>query len=164
MRQYLEEMNSANYISPRPEKPVRGVHTTLPRKMLEVSSEQTSGPHTYFVAPLHAHRARQILGTEALLAPEQGLILEQRPSKARELARNHMSFYLALPNYVNDLRELGFTDNDLQGGRSDRLVDAIVAWGDSDEIRKRIQDHFDAGAGHVAVQQIVPRVSLALIR
>lgn len=154
MRQYLIDMDNASYISPKPAKQVPRMLAALREKMLKLAGEETAGAHTYFITPLHTQRSRQILGKKALLAPEQAFIIEKNPGKARELARIHMSFYLELPNYVNNLLELGFTDEDIQGGGSDRLVDAIVAWGDVDTIRRRILEHLDAGADHVAIQPL----------
>ena len=93
------------------------------------------------------------LGPDRLLAPEQMVILETDAAKAREIARTTLAIYVpTLPNYTNNLRRLGFTDDDVAAPLSDRLVDAIVAWGDADAIRTRVQAHHDAGADHVCVQ------------
>jgi len=92
------------------------------------------------------------MGQGPLLAPEQAVVLETNASTAREIARAHMITYLALPNYVNNLKRLGFTDDDVANGGSDRLVDAIVAWGDIDAIVRRVKAHHDAGADHVCLQ------------
>jgi probable F420-dependent oxidoreductase len=78
--------------------------------------------------------------------------VERDPSRARALGRAHLSFYFSLPNYVNNLRRLGFGDEDFADGGSDRLVDALVAWGDEDSIRERIHLHRAAGADHVCIQ------------
>ena len=99
-------------------------------------------------------RARQTLGQGPLLAPEQGFTLEHDPEKARAIARAHISYYLELPNYVNNWREDGFTDDDFADGGSDRLVDALVAHGDVDAVKTRIQQHIDAGADHVCIQPV----------
>jgi probable F420-dependent oxidoreductase len=104
------------------------------------------------VPPEHTARAREILGEGPILAPEQKVLLETDPSRAREIARANMKTYLGLPNYRNSLRWLGFEDGDLADGGSDRLVDAIVAWGDERAIAERIQAHHDAGADHVCIQ------------
>lgn len=87
-----------------------------------------------------------------LLAPEQKVVLSTDPSAARELARKTLRIYLQLPNYVNNLRRLGFGDDDLAGPGSDRLVDSLVVWGDEEAIRRRVTDHLDAGADHVCIQ------------
>jgi probable F420-dependent oxidoreductase len=93
------------------------------------------------------------MGPDALLAPEQMVVLETDPGRAREIARGAMRAYVpGLPNYTNNLRRLGFTDDDFAGDLSDRVVDAVVAWGDVDALRARVQAHLDAGADHVAVQ------------
>lgn len=162
MRHYLRDMDTATYISARPAEPVQRVLAALRQKMLQMAREHSAGAHTYFVTPAHTQRARQILGPRALLAPEQAFILEKDPTKAREIARNHMAFYLGLPNYLENLRELGFTDEDFTEGGSDRLVDSIVVWGNIENIKRRIQEHFDAGADHVAVQPLAPPRDLGL--
>lgn len=122
-------------------------------KMLELSAELTAGAHPYLVSPEHTATARKTLGPDALLAPEQGVILEADPVRARELARQALATYLKLPNYVNSWRRLGFTEEDV-AGPSDRLVDALFAWGDVGAIRQRVQAHFDAGADHVCLQVV----------
>ncbi len=125
----------------------------LAPKMLELSRSRTAGTHPYLVPPEHSAWARGHLGPDALLAPEQGIILETDPAKARAIARGNLETYLALPNYVNNWRRLGFSDEDF-AGPSDRLVDALFAWGSLDAIRARIDAHFAAGADHVALQVI----------
>lgn len=120
--------------------------------MLRLAAERSLGSHPYFVPPEHTVVARQILGTGPWLCPEQAVVLETDRDTARQIARAHMATYLALPNYVNNLKRLGFTDDDVSNGGSDRLVDAIVAWGDVDAIAKRVRAHHDAGADHVCIQ------------
>jgi probable F420-dependent oxidoreductase len=120
--------------------------------MLGLAAERTQGAHTYFVPPEHTAQAREVLGRDCWLIPEQAVVLETEPERAREVARRHTSAYLALPNYTNNLRRLGFTDDDLSGAGSDRLVDAIVAWGDVEAVTRRVHEHHDAGADHVCVQ------------
>ncbi|UNO39783.1 LLM class F420-dependent oxidoreductase [Streptomyces sp. MST-110588] len=155
MRTYLDSMDAAGYEGPAAARPPARVLAALGPKMLELSATRATGAHTYFVTPEHTERAREILGAGPLLAPEQAVLLESDPTTARTLIReHHLGFYLALPNYVNSLRRLGFGDEDFAGGGSDRLVDAIVVWGDVDTVRRRIQEHHDAGADHVAVQPI----------
>ncbi|MEZ5569762.1 MAG: hypothetical protein R3E54_15720 [Halioglobus sp.] len=102
--------------------------------------------------PEHTAKAREILGKDAWLCPEQMVLLETDADKARQIARQHMATYIDLPNYRNNLKELNFTDQDFENGGSDKLVDAIVAWGDEDAIRSRIKAHWDAGADHVCIQ------------
>ena len=100
--------------------------------------------------------ARRTMGANALLAPEQAVVLEKDPTVARTVARAHMSIYLGLPNYVNNLKRLGFRDEDIADGGSDRLVDAIVAWGGIEAIVARVKAHHDAGADHVCIQVLDP--------
>ena len=121
--------------------------------MLQLAAERTAGAHTYFVPVEHTARAREILGPDPLLAPEQAAVLETDPSAARGLAREHASYYLQLPNYVNNLRRLGWDEEDL-AGLSDRLIDAVVAWGDVKAVAGRVRAHRDAGADHVALQVV----------
>ena len=121
--------------------------------MLRLAAKHAGGAHPYFVPPEHTARARNILGSDRLLVVEQAVVLAETDSaKAREIARAHTSRYLTLPNYVNNLRRLGFVDEDLVGTGSDRLVDAIVAWGDMNAVMDRVHAHQSAGADHVCVQ------------
>jgi probable F420-dependent oxidoreductase len=120
--------------------------------MLELARERSAGAHPYFVPPSHTARAREILGARPLLAPEQVVVLETDPTRAREIGRRHMASYLRLPNYVNNLRALGYDDPDFADGGSERLVDAIVAWGSEEAIAGRVREHLEAGADHVAIQ------------
>jgi probable F420-dependent oxidoreductase len=119
--------------------------------MLALAAERTRGAHPYYVPPEHTAFAREVMGPDALLAPEQKVVLETDPTTAREIARANISGYLRLPNYVNNLLRLGYTTDDVEQC-TDRLVDAIVAWGDLDAIRARVQAHHDAGADHVCLQ------------
>ncbi|KUL37111.1 F420-dependent oxidoreductase [Streptomyces sp. NRRL F-4489] len=162
MRSYLAAMDEAAYEGPAPTPPAR-VLAALGPKMLELAAERAAGVHPYFVTPEHTARARAALGATPVLAPEQAVLLETDPATARALIReHHLGSYLALPNYVNSLRRLGFEDGDFTGGGSDRLVDAIVAWGDVDAIRRRVREHHDAGADHVALQPIAAGGDLGL--
>jgi probable F420-dependent oxidoreductase len=130
--------------------------------MLALARDRTAGAHPYFVPPSHTARARAILGPVPLLAPEQVIVLEVDATRAREVGRRHMAVYLGLPNYVNNLRTLGYDDADFADGGSDRLVDAIVAWGDEEAIAGRVREHLDAGADHVAVQAYSESAAAAL--
>lgn len=152
MRTYLEAIAAGTYHAPAPAEPSPVVIAALGPKMLELARERTAGAHPYFVPPEHTARARAALGPDRLLAPEQVVVLERDPARARELGRRHMALYLMLPNYVNNLHALGYTEQDVSGGGSDRLVDAIVAWGEADRIAERVREHLAAGADHVAVQ------------
>lgn len=156
MRAYLEAMEKALYMAAKPSEDVPIVLAALRPKMLALSAEKAQGAHPYFVPPEHTARAREILGKDAILAPEQKVLLCTDATKARAVARAAMKIYAGLPNYQNNLKWLGYDDADFAGGCSDRLVDAIVAWGDEAAIRKRIQAHFDAGADHVCIQPLHP--------
>jgi probable F420-dependent oxidoreductase len=164
MREYLERMDTAMYVAAEPTDPPRRVLAALGPRMLALAAERADGAHPYNVPPEHTARAREILGPEKLLAPEQAVLLETDPVEARRIARGHMAIYLDLPNYMNNLRRFGITDDDIADGGSDRLVDTLVAWGDVDAARARVQAHLDAGADHVAVQVLTPeRGTLSLV-
>ena len=154
MREYLDGIDAAPYTAERPTTPVRYVLAALRPKMLELSGERTDGAHPYFVTPEHTARAREILGAGPLLCPEQAVLLETDPARAREIGRRYTATYLAQPNYVNNIKTLGFDESDLADGGSDAFVDALVAWGDVDTVAARVQAHLDAGADHVAVQAL----------
>ena len=122
-------------------------------KMLELARTRTAGAHPYLVTPEHTANAREALGPDALLAPEQGVVLETDPDTARTLARGLLEHSAHLPNYVSSWKRLGFTDEDIST-MSDRLVDALVVWGDVDQIAARVAEHRAAGADHVCLQVI----------
>jgi probable F420-dependent oxidoreductase len=157
MRSYLASMAASVHLSPEPVVPAPVVLAALRPRMLELARESASGAHPYFVPVEHTRRARALLGPERLLIPELAVVLEPDPAAARRLARVHTgSFYLSAPNYVENLRWLGFGDDDLAGDGSDDLVDAVVAWGDADAIVVRIREHLDAGADQVCLQPVTP--------
>jgi probable F420-dependent oxidoreductase len=116
----------------------------------------------YLVTAEHTARAREILGEGPLLAPELKVVLEPDPARARAIARETLAMYLALPNYTNNFLRLGFTEDDVTDGGSDRLVDAVFAWGDEAAVRDRIDTFHQAGADHVALQVVTggPREKL----
>jgi probable F420-dependent oxidoreductase len=130
------------------------VLAALGPKMLELARTRTAGCHPYNVTVDHTAAARKALGPEALVLPEQAVALTTDATTARALGRKHLEMYLMLPNYTNNLLRLGFTEEDLSAGGSDRLVDALVAWGDVDTIVARVQEHRDAGADHVCIQAL----------
>jgi probable F420-dependent oxidoreductase len=152
MRAYLRAMAEAPYASVPPSVAPKTLLAALGPKMLELSAQMADGAHPYNVTPEHTAQARAILGAGKLLCVEQAAILETDPTKARATARRFLSMYLGLPNYVDNWRRLGFTDTDLAAGGSDRLIDAVVVWGDERAIRGRIEEHWQAGADHVCVQ------------
>ena len=156
MERYLDALDQAPFIACPPGAPPRRVVAALAPKMLDLAARRTWGSHTYFVPPEHTAHARALLGPDAFLAPEQAVLLERDAATARAVARGHMAMYLTLPNYVNNLKRLGFTDDDVANGGSDRLVDAIVAWGDLDAVAARVRAHHDAGADHVCLQALDP--------
>ena len=151
MSSYLDAMDKAPYGSVAPAKTYR-VLAALGPKMLELAARRSDGAHTYNVTPEHTKSARQILGKDPLLCVEQAAVLESDPVKARKIARAFLALYLTLPNYTNNFLRFGFTEEDCKGEGSDRLIDAIVAWGDVDAIRSRIHAHLAAGADHVCIQ------------
>jgi probable F420-dependent oxidoreductase len=161
MRTYLDAMDETSYLAPLTEEPPR-VLAALRRGMLTLSATHTQGAHTYFVPPEHTARARETLGPGPVLAVEQAVVIGTDPVQAREIARAYAEMYLKLPNYVNNLRELGFSDGDVQGGGSDALIDAVIAWGNPDSVAERVRAHFEAGADHVCVQPLPASLDLQL--
>jgi probable F420-dependent oxidoreductase len=159
MEAYLDAMDAAAFVSPLPSEsaataPVQRVLAALRPRMLRLSAERADGAHPYLTTPEATARARGIVGPAGLLLPEQAFLLETDPSLARRLARSYLAWYLGVENYRQSLLWQGFGEEDLAGGGSDRLVDSIVAWGDEEAVRARVQEHFDAGATHVSVQAI----------
>ena len=122
-------------------------------KVLELAAARTLGAHPYLTPPAHTHFARGVLGPDALLAPEQKVVLETDPQRARAIGRPVVDHpYLHLRNYVTNLHRSGYTDADIGDGGSDVLIDDLVAHGDADAIAARLRAHIDAGANHVAIQ------------
>ena len=122
------------------------------RRCCSLSGERADGAHPYNVNPEHTAQAREILGPDRYLCPEQAVVLETDPDKAREIGRAFLALYLTLPNYTNNFLRLGFDESDFKDGGSNRLIDAIIAWGDLDAIRNRVRAHRSAGADHVCIQ------------
>jgi probable F420-dependent oxidoreductase len=144
--------------------PVSGrVLAALGPKVLRLARDRTAGAHPYFTTPEHTVRAREIVGPDKLLVPEQKVVLTTDPEEGRGLARTTLAMYLQLENYTNNWLRLGFTDADLSDGGSDRLVDALVAWGDEETIQARVTAHLDAGADQVALQ-VLNEDKLAVLR
>jgi probable F420-dependent oxidoreductase len=148
MREYLDGIDA----SPTPVPSDERVLAALGPKMLELAKARAAGTHPYLVLPEHTAAARAALGDGPLVAPEQGVVLDTNPQTARATARKHLATYLNLPNYTNNWLRLDFTEDDLADGGSDRLVDALVVWGDEQAIADRVQAHRDAGADHVCIQ------------
>ncbi len=148
MAGYLDGLDAA----PTPLAETDRVIAALGPKMLELARARTAGTHPYLVTPDLTRNARAGVGPDRLVACEQGVVLETDASTAREIARLHLKTYLELPNYSNNWKRQGFTDDDLSDGGSDRLVDSLVVWGDETTIAARLQEHRDAGADHVCIQ------------
>lgn len=148
MLAYLDALDAAPHPVPKEER----VIAALGPRMLGIARDRSAGSHPYLVTPEHTRTARAALGPDALLAPEQAAVLETDPAKARSIARNHLAMYLQAPNYVNNWRRLGFGDEDFTQGGSDRLIDALVVWGDIPTIAERVTEHLRAGADHVCMQ------------
>ena len=152
MAEYLDKMDKALFMARGPEADPGRILAALGPKMLELSATRANGSHPYFTTPDHTQIARDVMGADALLAPEQMVVLETDPTEARRIARAGMKIYLGLPNYYNNLARIGFDESDWTNGGSDRLVDAIVAWGTEEQIAARVAQHHAAGADHVCVQ------------
>jgi probable F420-dependent oxidoreductase len=152
MREYLPKIKSALYRAPMPKEPVPIVIAALHPKMLQLSATEADGTHTYFVPPEHTVKARAAIGPKPWICAAQAIILETDAAKARAAARTYMKTYVPrLPNYTNNLKALGWKDEEFANGCSDKLVDAIVAWGTEDQIRARIDAHLKGGATHVCI-------------
>jgi probable F420-dependent oxidoreductase len=152
MRTYLDAMAAAQYAAPEPDPPVPLVLAALGPRMLELAAERADGAHPYFVPVEHTPIARQHLGAEPFLGVEMTAVLTSDRERGLRIGRAFAKNYLALPNYANNLRRLGWSDEDVAGEGSERLVDGVIAIGDVDTIVRRIRDHLDAGADHVCVQ------------
>jgi probable F420-dependent oxidoreductase len=148
MATYLDGLDAA----PTPLAREDRVIAALGPKMLELARTRTAGTHPYLVAPELTRAAREGIGPDGLVASELGVVLESDAAAAREVARLHLKTYLGLPNYANNWKRNGFTDDDIANGGSDRLVDALVAWGDEAAVASRVREHRDAGADHVCIQ------------
>ena len=148
MIEYLDATDAAVPTIP----PERRMLAALGPKMLELARDRAGGAHPYLVSPEHTAIAREALGPDRILAPEQTVLLESDPARARELAHAFVADYLRMPNYTNNLLRLGFGEDEIQGSGSERLIDAVVAWGDEQAIADRVQAHLDAGADHVCIQ------------
>ncbi|MGH9016399.1 MAG: TIGR03620 family F420-dependent LLM class oxidoreductase [Acidimicrobiales bacterium] len=146
---YLDALDSAGVVAAD-----RRVLAALGPRMLRLAADRALGAHPYFVPVEHTARARETLGAGALLAPEVTVVLERDPATARHLARTFTTGYLTLPNYSDNLRTLGYSDDDVAGGGSDRLVDAVVCWGDVDTVAAQVRRHLEAGADHVCLQVV----------
>ncbi|HUA34983.1 MAG TPA: TIGR03620 family F420-dependent LLM class oxidoreductase [Candidatus Binataceae bacterium] len=161
MKEYLPKLKGALYTvpqayqAPKAKDPVPLVIAALHPKMLALAAAETQGTHTYFVPPEHTAKVREQIGPKPWICAAQAVILETDAAKARAAARTYMKTYVPrLPNYTNNLKNLGWADSEFENGCSDRLVDAIVAWGSEDKIRDRIDAQLKAGATHVCILPI----------
>ncbi|HEY4227862.1 MAG TPA: TIGR03620 family F420-dependent LLM class oxidoreductase [Candidatus Limnocylindrales bacterium] len=152
MIEYLDGMTAATYAGPDQAEPVPLVLAALGPRMLELAAARADGAHPYFVPIEHTPIARKALGPEPCLAVEMTAVLSTNADAARRVGRAFARHYLALPNYANNLRRLGWSDEDIANDGSDRLIDAVIAWGDVDAIARRVRAHLDRGADHVCVQ------------
>jgi probable F420-dependent oxidoreductase len=150
MRAFLDDLDRA---AGRAAGPARALAALGP-SMLALARDRSAGAHPYLVTPEHTGTARRILGPAPLLAPEQAVVVNNDAATARRVAREHLAAYLTLSNYLSNFRRIGFEENDFAGGGSDRLVDSLVAWGDTETVAKRVQAHLDAGADHVCIQPL----------
>jgi probable F420-dependent oxidoreductase len=147
---YLDQLDAAGV-------PASGrVLAALGPKVLALAAERTAGAHPYLVTPAHTRSARELLGAGPLLAPEQKVVLETDPERARAIARDRLATYLVLSNYLTSLRRLGFTDADFADGGSDAFTDALAPHGDAGAVAAAITAHLDAGADHVSIQVLNP--------
>ena len=152
MTAYLDAMEMAQYAAPAPEPAVPLVLAALGPRMLELAAQRADGAHPYFVPLEHTPFARQRLGPEPALVVEQTAVLTTDRSAGLAIARAFAEHYLELPNYANNLRRMGWSDDDIAGGGSDRLIEAVIVIGDAEAIVRRVRDHLDAGADTVALQ------------
>ena len=148
MATFLAELDCALTPVPRDER----VLAALGPRMLQLAAERSAGAHPYLIPVSHTRRAREVLGAGPLLAPEVAVLFATDPVRARQIARRHVGRYLDAPNYTNNLLREGFGGEDVRDGGSDRLIDALVGWGDRAAVLRRITAHLDAGADHVCVQ------------
>lgn len=152
MRDYLAAMDKAPYRAISGPTPPR-LLAALGPKMLELARDAADGAHPYWTTPDHTAEARSILGPDKFLCVEQKVCLSTDAEAARAAANTAIGGYAALPNYRNNWKRIGFTEEEIES-RDNRFVDAVVAWGDVDAIRARVQQHYDAGADHVCIQPL----------
>lgn len=154
MRAYLDAMENSMWWGPELDGTPPIVLAALGPLMLKLSGEKTLGAHPFFAPPENTRRSREILGPKPWLCPEQKILFETDPDKARARARAAMAGPLTMPNYRRNLMRSGFEEKELDDGGNDRVVDAVVAWGDLDALVGRVEEHLDAGATHVCIQPL----------
>lgn len=136
------------------------VLSALGPRMLRLAAERSAGTHPYLTLPAQTREARDVLGPDALVAPEQTVVLDTDADRARSVARSFLSRYLGMENYVANMRRAGFGDDDVAPDGSDRLVDEIVAHGSAATVVAAARAHLDAGADHVCIQVLAPAAAL----
>jgi probable F420-dependent oxidoreductase len=156
MREYLARMKSAPYEAARPAQEAPIVIAALMPKMLELAAAETRGTLTYLTTTEQLAKYRAVLGPRPWLCAVQVVMLETDAANARARAREYLALYLGIEHYLQRWKRFGFGDADFTNGGSDRLIDAVVAWGSEDKIRQRIADQFEAGATHVAMIPLDP--------
>jgi probable F420-dependent oxidoreductase len=154
MRAFFDDLDAAPQPVPRDER----IAAALGPRMLALAAERSLGAHPYFTPPEHTRIAREAVGPDALVATEVAVVIEEDAERARERAREYAATYLAAGNYVRNLERLGFTERDIAGGGSDRLMDALIPHGSAGAVAEAVRAHFDAGADHVCVQPLGQRV------
>ena len=154
MRKYLAKMKEAPYTAPKPRQEPPIVIAGMMPKMLQLAATETQGTHTYFTTIEQISRIRAALGSQPWLCAELGVMFETDASKARAAIRQYLQIYLTIDHYVKRFREVGFTDEDFANGGSDRLVDAIVVWGNEAKIHERMDAYHKAGASHVCIMPL----------
>lgn len=160
MRDYLAKMKAAPYNAPAPQHTPPVVIAAMMPKMLQLAAAETQGTLTYFTTTEQVARTRKALGATPWLCAIQAVILETDSAKARSMARRYMKTYLAIDHYVYRLKQLGYSDEDFANGGSDRLVDALVAWGNEEKIQLHIAKQLTAGATHVSILPLHPEGGL----
>jgi probable F420-dependent oxidoreductase len=159
MRAFLDGLDAAPLPPPQAERCL----AALAPRMLDLAGERSVGTHLYFVSPEHTRLARQRLGPGKLVVPERACVVDADAVRAREIARAYAQSYLGLGNYTRALLDSGFTEADVAGGGSDRLIDAVVPQGSAGQIADVVRAHLDAGADHVCLQPLgeegIPRAA-----
>lgn len=150
MRDFVDGLDAADPPVPQEERCI----AALGPKMLDLAGERSLGTHPYFTPPEHTRFCRERLGDGALIAPELACVLDTDTKRARATARDYARLYLGLSNYTNNLLKFGFTQQDIAGGGSDRLIDVIVPHGSAEAIAAAAREHLDAGADHVCLQTV----------
>jgi probable F420-dependent oxidoreductase len=156
MRKYLNAMDEAPYMAFPPATEPKRLIAALGPRMLELARDKCAGAHPYFTSPKHTKMAREILGPDALLCVEQKVLLEADADIARKAARAVASVYMGLPNYRNNWLRMGLNESDFENGGSDKFIDETFAWGNLEQVRDRIEEHYAAGADHVCIQPVNP--------